>query len=148
MRQWRLIVDLLPRRGGGRWQDDLQVADGLLWKLCTGTHCRDLPVRSGPWQTIYHRGARWRSEGIFDGVLDRLRLRLDAEGVIDLDTRCMDGPSGRASRSVADVQKPLQASRRITRSAGSTAAASPAFAPGERSQPVWGRAALSASGAC
>lgn len=106
--QWNLISELMPptsRRGGGRWRDHRQVVNGLFWRLCTGAQWRDLPGRYGPWQTVYERFARWRREGIFDRVLDRLRLRLDVEGRIDLDTWCIDGTSVRASRSAAGARK-------------------------------------------
>src|SRR5215218_2087920 len=125
--QWAVVAELMPagaRRGGGRWRDHRQVANGLFWKLCTGAQWRDLPGRYGPWQTIYDRFVRWRRDGTFDRILDRLRLQLDAEGRIDLDTWCVDGTSVRASRSAAGAAKrPSPASPRTTRW-GARAAAS------------------------
>ena len=106
--QWELIAELMPRvsgRGGGRWRDHRQVLSGLFWRLCTGAQWRDLPERYGPWQTVHGRFSRWRRDGTLDRVLDRLRLRLDAEGRIDLDTWCVDGTSVRASRSAAGARK-------------------------------------------
>ena len=107
-RQWELIADLMScpgRRGGGRWRDHRQVVNRLIWKLCTGTPWRDLPERFGTWQTVYKRFSRWRREGLFDRLLDRLRLKLKAEGLIDLDLWCIDSTSVRASRSAAGVGK-------------------------------------------
>ncbi len=106
--QWELVAELMPRgspRGGGRWRDHRQVLNGLLWRLCTGAQWRDLPDRYGLWQTAHARLSRWRRDGTLDRILDRLRLRLDAEGMIDLDTWCMDGTSIRAGRSAAGAQK-------------------------------------------
>ena len=127
--QWELIADLLPRfsrRGGGRWRENRQVVNGLLWRLCTGAQWRDLPERYGPWQTIYHRFARWCRDGTFDRLLDRLRLRLDAGGMIDLETWCVDGTSIRASRSAAGARKkPSPGSPRTRRSAARAAASPP-----------------------
>lgn len=51
---------------------------------------RYTPERYGPWQTVYERFSRWRQEGLFDRLLDRLRLKLKAEGMIDLDL-CKSG---------------------------------------------------------
>jgi transposase len=102
--QWDLIADLMPgtsARGGGRWRDHRQVVNGLLWRLNTGAQWRDLPERYGPWQTVYERLVRWRRDGTFDRVLDRLRLRLDEAGLIDPTTWCVDGTSIRAGRPAA-----------------------------------------------
>lgn len=127
--QWKLIEGLMPRAsrcGGGRWRDHRQVVNGLLWRLCTGAQWRDLPERYGPWQTIYHRLALWRRDGTFDRILDRLRLRLDAEGIVDLETWCIDGTSIRAGRSAAGARKkPSPGSPRTTRSAVRGAASPP-----------------------
>jgi transposase len=106
--QWELIADLMPkavRHGGGRWRDHQQVVNGLMWKLCTGAQWRDLPERYGPWQTVYERLTCWRREGLFDTILDRLRLKLNAEGLIDLDLWCIDSTSVRASGSAAGARK-------------------------------------------
>ncbi len=106
--QWELIADLMPRpgrRGGGRWRDHRQVVNGLMWKLATGAQWRDLPERYGPWQTIHERFSRWRREGLFDRLSDRLRLRLKTEGLIDLDLWCIDSTSVRVSRSAAGAGK-------------------------------------------
>ncbi len=106
------------RHGGGRWRDHRQVVNGLMWKLCTGAQWRDLPERYGPWQTVYERLTRWRREGLFDTILDRLRLKLNAEGLIDLDLWCIDSTSVRASRSAAGARKKgIRRNPRIMRSA-------------------------------
>jgi transposase len=74
-------VPLAAGAGGtaGRW------STGLLWKLCTGARWRDQPERYGIWQTVYEGLTRWRLKGLFDTILDRLRLKLNAAGLIDRD---------------------------------------------------------------
>jgi transposase len=122
---WALVVGLMPpppARGGGRWRSHRQVFNGLLWKLGTGAQWRDLPERYGPWQTVYSRFVRWRRDGTFDRLLDRLRLRLDEEGRLDPGTWCIDGTSVRASRSAAGGGRARRASPRTTASAARAAA--------------------------
>lgn len=127
--QWELIADLMPpagRRGGGRWRDHRQVVDGLMWKLATGAQWRDLPERYGPWQTVYERFSRWRREGVIDRLLDRLRLKLNTEGLIDLDLWCIDSTSVRASRSAVGAgEKGLRRSQSTMRSAFREGASAP-----------------------
>lgn len=125
---WALVAALMPPeppRGGGRWRSHRQVFNGMLWKLGTGAQWRDLPGRYGPWQTVYDRFVRWRRDGTFDRILDRLRLRLDEEGRIDLGTWCVDGTTIRASRSAAGGGRARRASRRTTASAARGAATRP-----------------------
>ncbi|WP_262272203.1 IS5 family transposase [Microvirga yunnanensis] len=112
--QWELIADLMPRtgrHGGGRWRDHRQVVNGLLWTRCPGAQWRDLPEHYGPWQTVDERLTRWPREGLFDTILDRLRLKLNAKGPIDLDLWCIDNTSAgqpfrRRSPKKADPQEP------------------------------------------
>lgn len=102
--RWKLVEDLLPRaggQGGRRWRDHRQVLNGILWILHTGAQWRELPERYGPWKTSYGRFRRWSDEGLFDRILERLHLRLDDEGRIDLDLWLIDASSIRASRSAA-----------------------------------------------
>lgn len=105
--QWRLIVDLLPPTGGegGQWRDHRQVLNGIFWILHTGAQWRELPERYGPWKTVNGRFRRWTREGLFDRILERLRVRLDERGRIDWDLWCVDGTSVRASRSAAGGPK-------------------------------------------
>jgi transposase len=50
---WARIEPLLPWSGrrGGQGRDPRAVINGILWKRRTGAPWRDLPERSGPWQT-------------------------------------------------------------------------------------------------
>lgn len=118
--QWSAVRDLFPAGGpkGGRpWRDHRQVVNGMLWVLHTGAQWRELPERYGPWETAYGRFARWRREGLYDRVLQRLELRLDREGRIDWDLFCIDGTNVRASRSAAGGRKggSIRTSPRTTR---------------------------------
>lgn len=101
--QWEWMADLLPPNGqrGGQWTDHRCVLNGIFWILRTGAPWRDLPERYGPWQTVYDRFRRWQREGLFDRILERLQIRLDAEGRIDWELWCVDGSSIRAGRDAA-----------------------------------------------
>ncbi len=122
---WAEVEALMPRaaaRGGGRWRGHRQVFNGMLWKLVTGAPWRDVPGRYGPWQTVYDRFVRWRRDGTFDRLLDRLRLRLDEEDRLDLGTWCIGGTAVRASCSAAGGSQGRRVSPRIMASAGPVAA--------------------------
>ena len=74
------MAEVCPgRRGNGRWRDHRPVVNGRMWTLATGAQWRDLPERHGPWQTVHERLSRWRHEGLFDKLVDRLRLKLSAK---------------------------------------------------------------------
>ena len=101
--QWDLVTELFPaERGKGRpYRSHRMVLDGIMWILNTGSPWRDLPERYGRWKTVYNRFNRWRREGLFDRVLQRLQIRLDEQGRIDWDLWCVDGSSVRAHAAAA-----------------------------------------------
>lgn len=97
---WELIADLvsLEQKMGRPRRDDRLMLNGILWILCLGAAWRDLPERFGPWSTVYQRFRDWRDDGTFDQVLERLHIRLNQEGLIDLDTWMIDSTAVRATR--------------------------------------------------
>jgi transposase len=106
--QWELICDLFPSNAGkegGQWRDHRTVLNGMFHVLHTGCPWRDLPERYGPWQTAFDRFNRYRGDGTFDLILQRLRARLDRLGRIDWDYWCFDGTSVRAARCAAGAKK-------------------------------------------
>ncbi|QVQ79176.1 IS5 family transposase [Pseudomonas lundensis] len=104
---WELIKDLVsPEQKMGRPRnDDRQVLHGILWILCSGAPWRDLPERFGPWSTVYQRFRDWRDDGTFERVLERLHIRLNREGLIDLDTWMIDSTAVRATRASSGAGK-------------------------------------------
>ena len=105
--QWQRIADLFPtaKQRGRPWRDHRLIVNGLFWKLNTGVPWRDLPERYGPWKTVYDRFRRWQREGLFERILQRLRLQLDELGRIDWDFWAVDSTSIRASRAAAGAKK-------------------------------------------
>jgi len=105
--QWEVIADLFPpQQGQGRpYREHRGMVNAMMWIVNTGSPWRDLPDRFGPWKTTYNRFNRWRKEGLFDRMLERLQIRLDAEGRIDWDLWCVDGSNVRAHASSAGAGK-------------------------------------------
>lgn len=85
---WELLADLFPyaQKMGRPRSGSRLMLNGILWVLCSGAAWRDMPERFGPWSTMYQRFREWRDDGRFKQVLERLHLRLNREGLIDLDT--------------------------------------------------------------
>ncbi len=79
---------------------------GMMWILRTGCPWRDLPEsRFGPWETVYSRFRRWRSDGTLERVAAALIEMLDEQGEIDWELWCVDGSSSRATRAAAGAAK-------------------------------------------
>ena len=105
--QWQLICDLFPppKATGRKRRDPRQMLNAIFWILCSGACWRDLPERYGPWQSAYHWYRTWTNDGTFDRILERLQVRLKAEGLMDLDTWFVDSTHVRASRVAAGAKK-------------------------------------------
>ncbi|MBF8704705.1 IS5 family transposase [Pseudomonas putida] len=104
---WTVVADLFIEthsRGRPRLSDRLML-DGVLWVLCSGTAWRDMPKRFGPWSTVYQRFRGWRNQGTFDQMLKRLHLKLNEQGLIDLQTWMIDSTAVRATRASSGAGK-------------------------------------------
>ena len=89
---WGVVSDLFMEthgRGRPRLSDRLMF-DGVLWVLCSGAAWRDMPERFG---------------GTFDQMLKRLHLRLNEQGLIDLQTWMIDSTAVRATRASSGAGK-------------------------------------------
>nr|WP_182942564.1 IS5 family transposase [Pseudomonas putida] len=104
---WDVIADLFTlthTRGRPRASDRLML-DGVLWLLRSGAAWRDIPECFGPWRTVYHRFRVWRNRGTFDQMLKRLHLKLNDQGLIDLQTWMIDSTAVRATRASSGASK-------------------------------------------
>ncbi|MFB7675844.1 IS5 family transposase [Kitasatospora purpeofusca] len=83
--EWERLRPFLPvsNRRCGRWRDYRQVIDGILHRVRTGVHWRDLPERFGPWKTVYERHRLWSADGTWEPLLQRVQAEADAAGDID-----------------------------------------------------------------
>src|SRR5438034_9536507 len=60
--EWELVAPLLPAERGREGRpagDNRVVVNGILWHLRSGAPWREMPSRSGKWNTVYRR---YRSE--------------------------------------------------------------------------------------
>lgn len=104
---WRVVSDLFIEthgRGRPRLSDRLML-DGVLWVLCLGAAWRNMPERFGRWSTVHQRFRGWRNQGTFDQMLKRLHLRLNEQGLIDLQTWMIDSTAVRATRASSGTGK-------------------------------------------
>ncbi|GGS22033.1 transposase [Streptomyces nojiriensis] len=85
--EWERLRPFLPagNRRCGRWRDHRQVIDGILHRVRTGVHWRDLHERFGPWKTVHERHRLWSADGTWERLLQRVQTEADAAGDIDGD---------------------------------------------------------------
>jgi putative transposase len=80
--QWRLIEPLLPKaKPGGRPRstDLRQVVNGILYLVRAGCSWRMLPHDFGPWPTVYDYFRRYRRDGTWQRIHDRLHIQVRLE---------------------------------------------------------------------
>src|SRR5215216_6644265 len=70
---------MTPKRGG-RWRDHRPVLNGIVFRTRAGIPWRDLPERSGPWETVYKRFARWQTDGTWARIEATLGTQADGLG--------------------------------------------------------------------
>ena len=104
---WELVADLFeqPRHSGRPRADDRLMLNCVLWVLCSGAAWRDMPERFGPWSTVYQRFRDWRNQGTFDVMRKRLHIKLNEQGLIDLETWMIDSTAVRATRASSGAGK-------------------------------------------
>lgn len=59
------------------------VVEATAWRFRTGAPWRDLPERSGNWNTIYKNFNRWAADGVWARVLEQVQSRAYARGDLD-----------------------------------------------------------------
>src|SRR5512135_2133811 len=113
--QWARLEPLLPgpARQGRRWADHRMVINGVFHRVRVGCPWRDLPVRFGPWQTVYNRHRRWCGDGTWEEILAGLRAGGDeAEGTgwtAALDSTARPRPCPRGPPRPAEGHRPRPA---------------------------------------
>ena len=77
--QWRTIEPLIPRaEPGGRHRsvNMREVVNGIVYLLRTGCSWRQMPHDFPPWGTVHYYYRRFRLDGTWEHVHDRLRERV------------------------------------------------------------------------
>jgi putative transposase len=74
-RQWQLIRQLLPRRAkrGRRPIDRRRIINAILYLVRAGRQWRMPPKGFPNWSTVYGIFWKWRNEGVWERIHDRLR---------------------------------------------------------------------------
>ncbi|MEU2931183.1 IS5 family transposase [Streptomyces sp. NPDC007251] len=105
--EWARLKPHLPKSGkrGGRWAGHRRVINGILYRLRTGVPWRDLPVRFGPWKTVYERHRRWSADGTWEGIFAAVLANADAEGRIDWSMVSVDSTSCRAHQHAPGARR-------------------------------------------
>ncbi|WP_420705892.1 IS5 family transposase [Streptomyces sp. NRRL F-5065] len=80
--EWERLRPFLPVSNGrcGRWRDHRQVINGILYRVRTGVHWRDLPEWSGPWKTVYERHRLWSADGTWERLLQQVQAASTRQG--------------------------------------------------------------------
>jgi putative transposase len=74
--EWRVIEPLIPppKEGGRpREQDMREILNAIFYLLRTGCAWRLLPHDFPQWPIVYHYFRRWKQEGSWKAIHDRLR---------------------------------------------------------------------------
>jgi len=83
--QWEHIKDLFPsqqdengnrKRGRPRELDLRRVVNALFYVTVTGCQWRYLPKEYPPWQSVYYYFNKWRKDGTWLGIHERLRCQV------------------------------------------------------------------------
>ena len=105
--QWAVLEPLLPKgKKPGRppkWSKR-QLIDGIRWRGRVGSPWRDVPVRYGPWQTVYGLFRRWQRDGTWAAILTGLQALADEAGLITWDVS-VDSTIARAHQHAAGARK-------------------------------------------
>ena len=120
--QWPLIKPLIPNADPGgrpRSVDMREVVNGILYLVRTGCAWRHLPHDLPPWGTVHYYYRRFRLDGSWERIHDRLRSRVRRQagkkptpsaGVIDSQSVKTDAPSKTTATATTRARKPLAAS--------------------------------------
>jgi len=72
---WCAIRPVLPTKVRGiKRVDDRRVLNGIIWRLRTGRPWVAIPRHYGPHTTCQSRFYRWREAGVWDRIIEAIRL--------------------------------------------------------------------------
>lgn len=100
-RHWELLESHLPGRSGvwgGVAQDNRRFINAVFWILRTGAPWRDLPASYGGWKNTHRRFCRWRDQGIWESLLEKLIVEPDYEWLMIDASHCKVHPHAAGAR--------------------------------------------------
>lgn len=106
--QWEHIKPLLPPEKPKTGRPNLEhrvLLNGMIWRAKTGTPWRDLPERYGKWKTVYSRWLRWRDNGVWQRIWDRLQQEANHKGEVEWEIHFIDSTIVRAHQHAAGAKK-------------------------------------------
>ena len=68
--------------------DNRTMLNGMLWITRSGAQWRELPEAYSPWQSVYARYAKWRSDGTLENVFHAPSEDADMEN-LSIDSTCI-----------------------------------------------------------
>ncbi|GHO52828.1 IS5 family transposase [Ktedonobacter robiniae] len=77
--QWELLEPLIPQpslQGRKPFVSRREVVNAILYVLRSGCPWRMLPHEFPAWQSVYYNFHRWEREGVWDRILQTLRMRM------------------------------------------------------------------------
>jgi putative transposase len=77
--QWELLVPLIPPlspEAAYHFHERREIVNGILYVLRSGCPWRSLPHDLPAWGTVYHYFRKWQREGVWDRVLEALRMQM------------------------------------------------------------------------
>jgi transposase len=89
--QWERIAPRLLGKAGDRGRtavDTRLFADAVLWLARTASRWRDLPPELGDWRTVRCRFRRWTHAGVWERLIEAMRVDPDFEYVLGDATIC------------------------------------------------------------
>ncbi len=117
--QWSIIAPLIPpAHPGGRHRtvDMREVINGIIYLVRNGCSWRHLPHDFPPWGTVHYYYRRFRLDGTWERIHDRLRGRVrrkkgrkptPSAGIIDSQSIKTDAPQKRDATATTPARKPL-----------------------------------------
>ena len=105
--QWQKLYPLLPKkaRTGRPAAGHRAIINGILWIHRTGAPWDDLPECYGSRGTVSSRFYRWRAQGIWQEILNRLQQNADAANQIDWEVHFIDSTIVRAHQHAAGAKR-------------------------------------------
>ena len=77
--QWEILASLIPEaslEGRPPIHSRREIVNGILYVLRSGCPWRLLPHEFPAWQSVYYYFRRWQREGVWDRILETLRMQV------------------------------------------------------------------------